>query len=135
MNVLNGTGSETYDTTTYFYIADENGKKGTFKTSITDTSAGTTSLTCGETYYVEVQSTNGAAGDSAEILTASEGKILDNGALLFTAKDAGNRLTLRMHQRGLPEVRAKDLVTDQFMYDDSDNGARKSFVAARQAGV
>lgn len=116
VNKLNATGTETYDTTAYVYVANADGTRGSLKTSITDTTAGTLSLTCGENYIVDVLSTDGNAGDSAEILSASEGKVIDDGALMFTAKGAGNRITLNMNQRGLYQVRAKDQVTGAFMY-------------------
>lgn len=123
VNKLNSTTTQTYDTTAYFYVANADGTKGPLKITVSDTTAGTAALTCGEAYFVEVVSTNGATGDSAEILSASEGTIQEDGTLLFTAKGAGNRITLNMNQRGQPSVRVKDMVTGDFMFDDGDTSA------------
>lgn len=115
-NALNNTGVETYDTTTYFYTYSD-GAIENLKSKITDTISGSVSLTCGQEYLVEVISTDGAAGDSSEILSApSNAELTADGSAIFTACGDGSTMTFKMNQRGVPEVRAKDVINDGFMY-------------------
>jgi len=112
-NVLNTTGAETYNTTMYIFSKDGEVQ------SITDTTAGTASLTCGQSYTGKIISTDGAAGDSSEILGTTSGKVTD-GNVEFKASSRALTLSLETNQRGVPEVRARDIVNDAFMYDTSD---------------
>ncbi|MFW5793864.1 MAG: hypothetical protein ACOCV1_00040 [Bacillota bacterium] len=120
-NVLNQSGEETYDTTMYFFNYND-GNLGGLKTKLTDTTDGTATLTCGNTYLVEVISTDGDGGDSAEILAGPQGvEITDDGSAIFTACGDGENIVFNMNQRGVPEVRARDVINDGFLYDYSSD--------------
>lgn len=114
-NLANTSGAETFDTTMYFYLAGTN----TLKTSITDTTAGSLSLTCGEKYDIRVLSTSGAAGDSGKIKSVSEGTVSSDGVATFTAKGTGNRITVGMNQHGVPEIQVFDEINNAYMMDAS----------------
>ncbi len=118
-NPLNQTGTETYDTTMYFFNTD-----GSLKTSSADSTAGASTLECGRTYTIQTISTSGAAGDSALIKAAPTGaSVSADGTVTMTACGAGETWTFRANQHGLPEVRAKDIVGDGFMFDTLDASA------------
>ncbi|MEK6883066.1 MAG: hypothetical protein AABY22_25805, partial [Nanoarchaeota archaeon] len=65
-NALNSTGAETFDTSMYFYDAS-----GALTTSITDTSSGSVTLSCGNTYTAKVISVSGNSGDSSNLKSAT----------------------------------------------------------------
>jgi len=118
-NIFNTSGAETYDTTAYFY------KAGTedLKTSITDTTAGAVTLTCGKSYDVKVLSVSGAAGDQSRIRTSSHGTVSDEGVVTFMATGDGERLTFGMHQQGVIEMRVFDLINDGFVFANGEASA------------
>ena len=64
-NSLNTTGSETFDANTVL-IGDE----GDYQTG-TDTTAGSYTLNCGETYTLYVRSAAGAAGDNGKLIASN----------------------------------------------------------------
>jgi hypothetical protein len=121
-NNLNTTGAETFDTTMYFY--DEEGK---FVSSITDTTSGSVTLTCGKAYMAKILSVDAAAGDSGRIISAS-GSGVDNprvegGVLKFTALGDSGSLTVKSPQHGLPQIRVYDVENDGYLYAAGRNSA------------
>lgn len=114
-NKANTTGVETYDTTTYFFDKDS----GTLKTSITDTSSGAVTLTCGRSYVVKTASTAGEAGDSARLIDTDIGSVNSNGEVEFTACGDGETFTIGSNQHGLWEIRAFDVINNGFAFNYS----------------
>jgi hypothetical protein len=115
-NKLNSTGAENFDTTTYFYEAD-----GSLKTSITDTTSGAATLTCGNTYAVKVQSTSGAAGDSGAFIDGSGYTANPDGTASLTACGSGSTITFVSRQHGLPEIRVRDNVNDGLAFSHGND--------------
>lgn len=120
-NSLNDTGSETYDTTMRFYTSPDSGDT-TPQSSTTDTTDGAVTLTCGQTYVAKILSTSGAAGDASRILAGQKYTLNSDGTATFTANGARDSITFVSAQHGLPEFRAKDLISDGYMHDDQDQG-------------
>lgn len=133
-NLLNVSSAETYDNTMYFYEVQDDGTV-LYKTSISDTTAGSVTLTCGKTYIGKILSTDGASGDNSIVQSAtmSGGKVvnIDDGYVKFTVLSDSGELKLYTHQRGNPQVRVKDIETDAFMYENS--GAIASLYNATDA--
>lgn len=128
-NSLNSSGTENYDTTMYFYNLNSDGSRGALFTSITDTSSGAVTLSCGELYQAEIRSTSGAAGDSAYVKSVSGSNIVDEkvdstaGTYTFRPISTGGTISVNSNQHGNFEVRAKDLINDAFLFDDQDASA------------
>src|SRR3990167_6388509 len=116
-NLLNDTGSETFDTSMYFYEIkadgsedalsyNEIGKEG-FATSITDTTSGSVTLSCGKRYATKILSVSGAAGDPSLVRSiisksgVADAKVNDDGVLVFSPRDNSGALTLGVHQIGV----------------------------------
>ena len=113
-NSLNTTGSETFDTNTVL-IGDE----GDYQTG-TDTTAGSYTLNCGETYTLYVRSAAGAAGDNGKIDSVKLGtdaKINSDGTATFTPTGSAYTLILGSTQHSLLEFRAYDNANAGFMCD------------------
>lgn len=110
-NNLNTSGIEYFNVTGYFYDA-----QGNFIKSATIGDSTDVSLTCGKDYELKIISTDGAGGDSSQFVNS--GNLLDS--VKFTANGKEAVYTLYVAQRGVPEVRSKDLVNDEFMYDTGD---------------
>jgi hypothetical protein len=108
-NHLNTSGYETYDQTARLYKVQSDGTESLFAT-MTDTTAGTTTLNCGETYRVRLQS-----GDA--VLARIDGVRSGNGAVLggqgryveFVANSAVYNLEIESAQRGVLKFKAFDL--------------------------
>lgn len=114
-NGLNTSGSQNFDTAMYFYTSD-----GTLKTTITDTTSGAATLTCGDTYNVQLLSAGGANGNSSKFRAGSGYTLVNGGDATFLACGSGNTVTFVGGQHGLPEVRARDIVNDAFLIDRGD---------------
>ncbi|MEK6880659.1 MAG: hypothetical protein AABY22_13665 [Nanoarchaeota archaeon] len=122
-NSLNISGAETYDTTAYFYFAGTDD----LKVSITDTTAGAVTLTCGESYDVKILSTSGATGDSAKIVGISQGTVDPSGeSATFKATGNGNRITISSQQHGVSEVQVYSNIDKAFFRSAIDTTAYNS---------
>ena len=120
-NVLNKTGVETFDTSMYFYETDPTtGAVGTLKTTVTDTSSGAVTLDCGKKYTTKVVSSSGAGGD-ASLLTGTDLGEVKDGDVVFNACGAGSVFTVQGKQHGLWEVRAYDLVNNDYLLNQSNH--------------
>jgi hypothetical protein len=98
INKFNSTDVEAVETTAYIYLRQADGKNGNLKTTATDTTAGSLSLTCGETYNVEILSTDGVSGDSAGILSGSGYSVDANGVLTYSAQGTGERISVNSYR-------------------------------------
>src|SRR3990167_3007491 len=127
-NVLNSSATQNYDSTVYFY------KTGTdiLKTSITDTTSGSVTLTCGETYDVKILSTGTSTrtGDGGRIrsLSASGSVINDDGSATFLAKGDGETLTIGTNEWGTLELRVYDNDQASFVQHPDGGSSNYSFI-------
>jgi len=122
-NTINEGSAETYDTTAYFYVSGTD----VLKTSISDTTAGAVSLTCGQVYDVKVLSTSGAAGDGGYIYSTTHGTANDDGSVTFTATSTNaGRITLGMNQHGVPEIQVFDASTAAFVNEGAGTTGYKA---------
>ena len=125
-NLLNDTGAETFDTTMNFYTIKADGSQdelsyneigaGGFSTSITDTTSGSATLSCGKRYAVKILSTSGAGGDPSLVRSivsqssVADAKVNADGVFVFTARDNSGAFTLGVHQVGNIAARVFDFV-------------------------
>ena len=116
-NSLNKTGVETYDTSSYFFDTADSSLKAT----VTDTSSGAVSLTCGRNYKLQTVSSSGAAGDSSYLGSADLGTSDSNGNIVFNACGDGTVFTVQSQQHGLWEVRAFDLINNAYFLNQSNH--------------
>ena len=117
-NAANTSAQETYDTTTNFYF-----ENGNLRLSVTDTTSGANTLTCGKTYTVRTLSTSGAEGDSGYFLDGTGYTVNEDGSATWTACGSGHTINFISRKHGLPEVRAFDVINDGFMVDNTDTTA------------
>jgi hypothetical protein len=124
-NVLNNTVSEKDNATLFFVPVVKGVEQPTaIQTSISDGSA-TVTLTCGAVYDVKIES---SSTDTANIVSYSgdagiADSSLNNGVLTFTASGPSGALTLKANQYGNPQIRAFDVVNNNYMYNVSANSA------------
>ncbi len=148
-NTLNTSGTTTFDASLYVYAV--NGGELQHQSTLTDTTSGAATLTCGQPYAAKVLSTSGAGGDSSAIkavLSSSGVKNarVENGVLYFTPSGARGSLTVAGEQMGVPEFRVFDVINNDFMhlsgsalvnqytYNDTDGGNWTSG-ASNETGV
>jgi hypothetical protein len=105
----------TFDATGYLY-----GASGDFK-SITDTTAGTATVNCGEQYTLKLVRQDANKGDNSritEILPGSvAGATVVDGAAVFTPLAPNVALNIKGSQHGVLEFRAFDKDNNGFMCD------------------
>ena len=119
-NIDNKTGSEGFDVTGYLYkIVDG---KEQYVTTISDTtSPSATSIDCGAEYVFKPIGTDGASGDSSNIVKVLSGNAqIKDGNLYFTADTPTDNLVIGMEQHATLECRAWDNNQGAFTYDSSD---------------
>lgn len=118
-NDLNETGSETFDAS---YIIE--GDAGDYETG-TDTTDGTETLNCGETYTLKLQSADGDAGDNSMIerVIRGPGAVVKDGYVVFTPTKSSYDLRVGGSQHAILEVRAYDNDQASWVYDDGDASA------------
>ena len=122
-NLINGEdeSGSTFDATGYLYGASGHSP------SITDTTAGTATLNCGEEYELKLVRTDANAGDSSRLTGIAAGsipnaKIVDGNAV-FTPIGPTATVNLVGAQHGVLEFRAFDVDNNAFMFDDGDSSA------------
>ena len=114
-NLLNASTADAYDETAYFF--DTEG--GLRKAKITDTTDGTLTLTCGQTYLGQLIS---SSSSNSRILTAQEGiTINDEENIEFTVGGDGASIIVESSRHCDPELRVKDTVNNEFLYGNSSN--------------
>jgi len=121
-NILNTSGSDDRDQTAYLYKVV--GGEEALVDSITDTTAGTNVLDCGETYRARLVS---ASGESALItgIRVGEGATLatDGSYVEFTTKSLSYNLQIESKAMSGLKVKAYDNVNAGFMYDSADDSS------------
>lgn len=136
-NILNTSGAETFDTTMYLYEINADGSQDEaaynaydkYVTTITDTTSGSLTATCGKRYAAKVLSVSGAAGDQAAIksVLSSSGtqnaKINSQGLLVFTATSDSGQLQLGSYQQGNPQIRVFDIENNGYMFSNGSASA------------
>lgn len=121
-NKWNSTDVESFDTTSYFYVTDpKTGALQSLEASVTDTSAGAVTLTCGRQYTMKTASTSGAAGDGSFLHSSDLGKSDGNGNIVFDACGRAQTFTVKGEQHGLWEARAYDIVNDGYLLNQSNH--------------
>ncbi len=116
VNAMNTTGSEGFDVTAYFIGASGHTVK------ITDTTSPTAStLNCGETYTVKIESTDGAGGDNSRAQSIHHGDgTISNGNVEFTAKGSSMSFEVAVDQQGVLESRMYDNLNAGHVFDGND---------------
>lgn len=122
-NNANDTGREGYDVTAYVFQKTENGEA--LFTTITDTtSPSDVNIECNRDYVVKVIGTDGASGDSSEIISfaggAGTGASVVDGNLEFKATGATAYFDTYMNQHATLNCRAYDNVAKGLIYDSAD---------------
>ena len=128
-NNQNSTGVETFDTTLELYDATATDPNTAPLETLTDTSAGAATLSCGQKYYGKILSTSGASGDSGIILAVSGSGLSDLKAsddmtsFTFTPNRESAKLVVKSQQHATQRVRVFNLIGDAFMDDNQDETA------------
>jgi len=121
-NLLNETGSESYDVTMYIL-----GEDGGIVETITDTTTpATTTIDCGYDYTIKAIAADGASGDNSQILsllakpTNSDAKVED-GVIKFSADRSNMNLKVGMEQHGTLQFKLYDNEDARYAYDTGDS--------------
>lgn len=104
-NVLNTTAQQTYD------VAGTLVSSGGNQQTVADTSAGTYTVNCGETYTLKLLRSDGANGDSGFIRSIIQGidaVVNPDGSVSFTPKKSNYNLVVGSAQHGVLEFRSYD---------------------------
>lgn len=120
-NKWNGTDIETFDTSSYFYVTDPKTKAlGSLEASVTDTTSGTVTLTCGRQYTMKTASTSGGGGDGSWLYRSDLGKSDGSGNVVFDACGRAQTFNVVGEQHGLWEARAYDIVNNGYLMNQSN---------------
>ncbi len=132
-NGLNTTGNEGVDSTCYVYKYNNATGVESYVATQTDTTAGTLSADCNQLYRMYCVSSDSNGGDSGKILS-----IAGDGLKIISAKDNKERtvegagiefltnaptysVTWKGKQHATLQMRAKDMLSGDNMYDDADS--------------
>ncbi len=115
-NVLNDTAAETFDVVGYLYSDG-----GDFQ-SVSDTTAGTATINCGETYTMAIVRADANNGDNSRLekVINGAGATIEGGVVKFQPLQSTYSLRLGARQHGTLEFRARDVDAGQNVYDSSD---------------
>ena len=116
-NPLNTTGAEKFDVE--LTLLGEGGKK----TTGTDSTDGEYSLDCGIIYTLIVESSDGASGDNANIVSVIEGQdatATEDGTVTFLASGNSYNLKVGVSQHATLEAKVYDNEDARFAYDTGD---------------
>jgi len=120
-NLLNTSGSETFDTT--LYVLDS---EGGIVTSITDTTSPSAStITCGYEYSLKVVSADADGGDNSQIASilaqpSGLGAKVESGMVSFKADRSNINLKLGVEQHGVLTFKVYDNEDARYAYDTAD---------------
>lgn len=122
INPLNTSGEESYDQTARIYEVNDNGE-ALFAT-LTDTTAGTADLNCGDTYRVRLESTD-SANARIDSVSSGDADVIESGrAIEFVAERSNFNLRVDSSQHAGILVRAFDQDQNAFVFaDDSDSAS------------
>lgn len=122
-NGINETGDETYDSTCYAYILSDG--KEQLATTVTDTTAGTFTANCGQSYRLRCIGVTGVNGDSAfmmGLVVGAGASIAPDGTYIdFTPNAPAYSLDWKSKQHATLEFRVRDMLAEALMYNDDDN--------------
>jgi hypothetical protein len=123
-NVLNETGTESYDMSITLFAKDANGAEE-WVADVTDTTAGAQTLNCGATYVLRGLSSQ-SGSDSAYIVAASGmGAVVIEGgnAVEITPTKSSEAVKIQSKQHGTLKFKAFDNLNNGWIYDAADASA------------
>lgn len=122
INPLNTSAQEDYDQTAIIYEVNENGEA--LYTTLSDTTAGTADLNCGDTYRIRLASSD-SANARIDSVASGEADVIEEGrAVEFVAERSNFNLRVDSSQHAGILVRAFDEDQNAFVFaDDSDSAS------------